>query len=117
LKQLRKLRLVSEFVQGPHLHAKNGVVPGVHHPKPNFQAMPDFGNTAKRQECPLNSRDDVFIGKHLGPTLAGFAPYDGGLGYMRITPASVAQVTARGAGVTSDTSAADIITLRELGSS
>jgi hypothetical protein len=70
LKQLRKLRLVSEFVQGPHLHAKNGFVPAVDHPEPNFQAMPDFGNTAKRQECPLNSCNDVFIGKHLGPTLA-----------------------------------------------
>jgi hypothetical protein len=66
LKQLRKLRLVPDLVQGPHLHPKNGVVSSVDHSEANFQTVPDFDNTAKRQECPLDSRDDFFVGKHRG---------------------------------------------------
>jgi len=72
--------------------------------------MPDFGNTAKRQECTLNSRDDFLIGKHLGPHPDHGLQRVMGAPYAGIVPGSVAQVTERRLGVMSNTIAADAIT-------
>jgi hypothetical protein len=67
LKHLGKLCLVSHTVQHDAAHAKNTFVLAVEHRQPKRPTIPDFGNTAKRQERALRSRGYLFIREQLTP--------------------------------------------------